>query len=122
MASIRRFDAPVIKSIFTPETWDVHQGPVEYVDMGGGEMVDSAPRSPPMPIIGASGRMSKAISGDEYGRLMARLRRITPHTIREGTLASPFVEHRSSFPTASSDPFAYGGPVSIPGGPKFWGL
>jgi len=100
MASYRRFDAPAVKSVFTPETWDVHQA--------GGEM-DS------MPEIGASGRMSKGISGDEYGRLMARLRRITPHTIREGTLASPFKEHKTD-PTKVSDPFAYGGPVSIPGG------
>ena len=109
MASIRRFEAPVIKSIFTPETWDVHQS--------GGE-------TDFMPEIRASGRMSKGISGDEYGRLMAKLRRITPHTIREGTLASPFKEHRSSFPTASSDPFAYGGPASIPGGwtPRRFGL
>jgi len=99
MASIRRFDAPVVKSIFTPETWDVHQGPVEEDG-----------HSPLM--IGSSGGISKAISGDEYGRLMARLRRITPHTIREGTLASPFKEHRSSL----SDPFARGGAKSIPGG------
>ena len=103
MATIRRFSAPIVKSAFTPETWDVHQA---------GEDVYGPP------VIGPSGRPSTALGPESYHRLMARLRRITPHTIREGRLASPFVEHRSSFPTATSDPYAYGGPISIPGG---WG-
>ena len=104
MASYRRFDAPVVKSIFTPETWNVHQA-------HGESLGDHAP-----PTFTSDGRMSKGLSGDAYGRLTARLKRITPGTIRVGRLESPFIEHKSSFPTASSDPFAYGGAKSIPGG------
>ena len=112
MASIRRFDAPVVKSIFTPDTWDVHEE---------GQLSDIGSDVMSMPYKGAAGgratsRHSTAVSPEAYSRLGERLKRITPGTIREAELASPFKEHRSYAPTASSDPFAYGGPASIPGG------
>jgi len=94
MASIRRFDAPVIKSIFTPDTWSIP-------DM-----------NTPATI-----------------RLASDVRRITPHTIKKSTpgmIESPFgpptpellglPPMMSSSPTKSSDPLAYGGAVSMPGG------
>jgi len=115
MASYRRFDAPFVKSISTPGTWNVHQAREDILGAGTEDGIGfSGGHS--LPTLTADGRISKGLSGDEYGRLMSRLRRITPGTIRVGRLESPFVEHRSSFPTALSDPFAYGGAKSIPGG------
>jgi hypothetical protein len=111
MASIRRFGAPVVKSVFTPDTWDVHEAGQLPTDIGSDVMSMSSS------ITGRpTSRYSTAVSPEAYSRLGEKLKRITPGTIREAELASPFKEHRSYAPTASSDPFAYGGPASIPGG------
>lgn len=95
----RRFSAPIVKSIFTPDTWDLHQASVES---GEYELMPSTSPDPLVPF-------STGVTAEELGRTVSRLRRITPHTIREGArglIASPFEEHRID-PKKFKDPLAY---------------
>ena len=104
----RRFSAPVVKSIFTPDTWDLHQASVESGTVD--KLMPSASPDSPVPF-------STGVTADELGRTESRLRRITPGTIREGSrglTASPFPEHRIA-PKKLKDPLAYMH-IPMPGG------